>query len=93
MLHVDASVIGLGAVLLQYQEGYLRVISYGSRTSTPAEKKYHSSKLEFWESNGLYVTNLEITYIMHHTSIFTQTIILLLTLYLQEGSQQPVKDR
>ena len=49
MLHVDASGKGLGAVLLQYQEGDLRVISYGSRTLTLAEKKYHSPKLEVLE--------------------------------------------
>ena len=47
MLHVDASGKRLGAVLFQYQAGNLRVISYGSRTLTPAEKKYHSLKLEF----------------------------------------------
>ena len=47
ILHVDASGKGLGAVLLQYQEDELRVIGYGSRSLTPAEKKYHSSKLEF----------------------------------------------
>ena len=58
--HDDASDKGLGAVLFQYQEGDLRIISYGSRTLAPAEKKYHNSKREFRESNGMYVTNLEI---------------------------------
>ena len=49
ILHVDASEQGLGAVLYQRQEGRVRVIGYGSRTLTPAEKNYrlHSGKLEF----------------------------------------------
>ncbi|KAI3361547.1 hypothetical protein L3Q82_013695 [Scortum barcoo] len=49
MLHTDASDKGLGAILYQSQGGKLRVIGYGSRTLTPAEKNYrlHSRKLEF----------------------------------------------
>ena len=47
ILHGDSSDKGLGAVILKYQEVDLRVISYGSRTLIPAEKKYHSSKPEF----------------------------------------------
>ncbi len=40
VLHVDASEEGLGAVLYQRQGGKLRVVGYGSRTLTPAEKNY-----------------------------------------------------
>ena len=49
ILHTDACELGLGAVLYQCQIVKPRVIAYGSRTLTPAEKGYHlqSGKLEF----------------------------------------------
>ena len=48
IIHTDVSKIGLGAILYQEQaEGTPRVIAYTSHSLSKAEKKYHSSKLEF----------------------------------------------
>ena len=48
LLETDASKEGLGAVLSQNQSnGWYHPIAFGSHSLTPAEKNYHSSKLEF----------------------------------------------
>jgi hypothetical protein len=51
-LHIDASQMGLGAILYQKQDnGKLAVLAYASRTLTHDEQNYHlhSGKLEFLE--------------------------------------------
>jgi hypothetical protein len=45
VLHTDASQEGLGAVLYQEQNSEMRVIGYGSRSLTPAEKNYEKTKM------------------------------------------------
>jgi len=46
-LQVDASTVGLGAVLYQKQKGNMRVIAYASRRTSNAEQNYPAHKLEF----------------------------------------------
>ena len=47
ILHTDASGSGLGAVLLQLQDGHERPIAYASRSLTTSERNYPAHKLEF----------------------------------------------
>ena len=48
LLETDASKEGLGAILSQKQDdGRFHPVAFGSHSLTPAEKNYHSSKLEF----------------------------------------------
>ena len=48
LLETDTSKEGLGAVLSQKQsDGHYHPVAFGSRSLTPLEKNYHSSKLEF----------------------------------------------
>ena len=48
LLETDASKEGLGSVLSQKQgNGCYHQVTFGSRSLTPSEKNYHSSKLEF----------------------------------------------
>ena len=79
-LHIDASGIGLGALLYQTQEGKKRVIAYASRTLSQSEARYPAHKLEFlalkWaptdqfyeylygNSSAVYTDNNPLTYIL-----------------------------
>lgn len=47
ILHTDASISGLGAILYQQQGDRLRVIAYASRGLSKSERNYPANKLEF----------------------------------------------
>ena len=45
-LRVDASPVGLGAILTQTQHGVVRPVAYASRTLTPVERRYSQTERE-----------------------------------------------
>ena len=47
VLRTDASKLGLGAVLVQEQDGHMRVIGFASRSLNKGEANYSTYKLEF----------------------------------------------
>jgi transposase InsO family protein len=62
ILDTDASLDAIGAVLSQVQQGQERVIAYGSRVCTPAEKNYD-------------VTRRELLAVVHFLKFFRQYLL------------------
>ena len=69
VLHTDTSEVGLGAVLHQKQNGVLKVIAYGSRTLSPAERQWAICEqfcdyLYYAPSFVVYGDNNPLTYVL-----------------------------
>ena len=76
ILHTDASERGLGAAQYQKQDGQLRVIAYGSRSLTPAERNchLHSSKHEFLALKWTITEQLrDYLYYAPHFTVYTDS--------------------
>ena len=74
ILHTDASEQVLGRALYPRQDGKLRVIAYGSRTLTAAERTYHlhSSKLGFLTLKWAVTEQLrDYLYYAPHFTVYT----------------------
>ena len=63
ILHVDASEKGLSAMLYQEQEKVLRVIGYGPRTLSPAERNYYLHSGYYVHHFRVYTDNNPLTYV------------------------------
>jgi len=66
IVETDASVLGLGAVLLQNQKGIERVIAYASRSLSEAESKYMPTELELAKPFEVRTDHIALR---HHTTI------------------------
>ena len=66
LLETDASKEGFGTVLSQKQDdGHYHPVTFGSHSLTPAEKNYHSSKLEFLPLKWSITEHFKDTSLMH----------------------------
>ena len=81
ILHVDASIKGLGAGLYWHKDKKVRTLGYGSRALAKAEQKYHSSKLEFLSLKWAVCEQFRdyLTY-AKHTEVYTDNNPLLYVL-------------
>ena len=104
-LHTDASVLGLGAVLYQEQDGVEKVISYASGSLSKSESKYPIHKMEFlclkWaitvqfhkylygNTFDVYTDNNPLTYVLS-TAKLGGSLVWLTTIFISITNQGKV---